>query len=262
MSIVTGHSAGTPSWFDLMSPDLVGARAFYKALFGWDYFINGPEMAHYTLALKHGQPAAGIGPRPPDAAVPSVWSVYFDTKDIQASLDAVVANGGSVMFGPHKVGETGHMAMAFDPTGAAFGLWQAGKHLGAGVTGEHGAMAWSELYTRGSEAALGFYAAVLGLTHKPLPGMAYWTLHDVGNEGEPSVAGVMQMTEEWPENIPPHWRPYFAVDNTDDAINLVKGNGGALVMPAFDTPYGRMAVVEDPYGATFSIIQLPSQPAA
>lgn len=258
MSVVTGHSAGTPSWFDLMSPDLEGARAFYKALFGWDYHINGPEMGHYTIALKGGQPAAGIGPRPPDAAVPSVWSVYFDTPDIQASLDAVVANGGKVMFGPHVVGETGSMAMAFDPTGAAFGLWQAGQHKGAGVVNQHGAMTWCEVYSRSAEAARDFYAAVLGLGHKAMEGMAYWTLHN----GDPAVAGVMQITDEWPESVPAHWRPYFAVDNVDDALDIVKGNRGAVTMPAVDTPYGRMAAVEDPFGATFSIIQLLSQPAA
>lgn len=259
MPHVNGHVAGTPSWYDLMSPDLEGARAFYKALFGWDYLINGPEMAHYTVALKDGRPAAGLGPKPPGVEMPSVWSVYFATDDVDASLAAVTAHGGSVTMPSMTVGDQGRMAMAADPSGAVFGFWQPDTHKGAEVINEHGAMAWCEVNTRAGEAVAGFYAAVMGLTVKPLPGgMAYWTLH----KGEGAVAGVMQMDEQWPANLPAHWMPYFGVHNTDEAIDIVKGNRGTLHVPPFDTPYGRMAVVADPFGATFSIIQLSAQSAS
>lgn len=259
MSHVNSHAPGTPSWYDLMSPDLEGARAFYKALFGWDYFINGPEMGHYTIALKDGRPAAGLGPKPAGVEMPSVWSVYFATDDVDASLAAVSAHGGAITHPAHTVGEQGRLGMAADPSGAVFGFWQPGTHRGAEVVNEHGAMAWCEVNTREGEAVAGFYCAVMGLTAQPLPGgMAYWTLH----QGDCTVAGVMQMNEQWPANLPAHWMPYFAVDNTDEAIDIVKGNGGALCVPAFDTPYGRMAVVADPFGGTFSIIQLKAMAAS
>ena len=41
---------GTPTWVDLMTPDMDGARKFYHALFGWDYDIGGPEFMGYTTA--------------------------------------------------------------------------------------------------------------------------------------------------------------------------------------------------------------------
>ena len=37
--------------------------------------------------------------------------------------------------------------------------------------------------------------------------------------------------------------------------------GGSVLVPQFDTPVGRMAVIADPQGAVFSIIQQAPQPA-
>ena len=42
--------AGAPTWMDLAASDPEGARAFYKAVFGWDYDIGGPEYGGYTTA--------------------------------------------------------------------------------------------------------------------------------------------------------------------------------------------------------------------
>ena len=42
--------AGTPTWGDLMTPDIDAARAFYHAVFGWEYDIGGPEFGGYTTA--------------------------------------------------------------------------------------------------------------------------------------------------------------------------------------------------------------------
>jgi predicted enzyme related to lactoylglutathione lyase len=66
------------------------------------------------------------------------------------------------------------------------------------------------------------------------------------------ICGVMQMDEQW-EGIPPHWMGYFAVDNTDVALERVVAGGGEVKVPAFDMPYGRMAVIADPFGAIVSI---------
>ena len=75
------------------------------------------------------------------------------------------------------------------------------------------------------------------------------------HKGPTTVAGVMQMTKEW-AGIPPHWMSYFAVENTDAAAAKVQALGGKVSVPPFDTPYGRIAVVNDPTGAVFSIIKM------
>ncbi|MDQ3250245.1 MAG: VOC family protein, partial [Chloroflexota bacterium] len=75
--------------------------------------------------------------------------------------------------------------------------------------------------------------------------------------GEEMLCGVLQMDANW-EGIPPHWMGYFAVDNTDAAIERATAAGGKLMVPAFDTAFGRVAVLSDPFNATFSIVQPPA----
>jgi hypothetical protein len=83
--------------------------------------------------------------------------------------------------------------------------------------------------------------------------MEYFTMQ----RGEQMVCGVLQMDANW-EGIPPHWMGYFAVDNTDAAAERATAAGGKVMVPAFDMPYGRMAVLGDPFDATFSIVQSPA----
>jgi predicted enzyme related to lactoylglutathione lyase len=257
MPQVDRHVVGTPNWFDLMTPDGEKARAFYSKLFGWDFNVGGAEMGGYSMCLKNGQPVAGMGPMPENAPFPTAWSVYFETANVDASVEAVKANGGQVTMPPMDVMEEGRMAVCTDPTGATFGFWQGNKHTGAKIVSEPGAMAWSEVYTRDGVKASAFYQAVMGLKAVKMEGMEYWTLDHGAQQHH---CGVMTMDKDWPENIPPHWRPYFAVNQTDASCEIIKNNGGKVLMGPFDTPHGRMAAVEDPFGATFSIISgIPSK---
>lgn len=252
MAKVEMRLAGTPAWFDLMTPDLEGARKFYGELFGWTFLVGPAEMGYYTMCQLGGANAAGMGLKPKDAPYPTVWSVYFKSTDINASVEAVKANGGQVMVGPMDVAGEGHMAVCLDPTGATFGFWQDGRHTGAHVADEPGAMTWAEVCTRDGAKARDFYVKVLDCEAKQLPGMDYWTLDKNGA----ATSGVMHMGEKFPKEIPPHWMAYFAVSDTEASVELLKKNGGKLHNGPFDTAYGRIAVVSDPYGAVFSIIKL------
>ncbi len=254
MSHVDQHDAGTPSWFDLMTPDLEGARKFYGELFGWTFLVGAPEMGYYTMCQKNGRNAAGMGKRPDDAPYPTAWSVYFDSKDVDASAARVRALGGTIVMGPMDVMDQGRMLVAVDSTGATFGFWQGRSHKGGQVVDEHGAMTWCEVNTREGAKAADFYAKVLDLEPRKMevPGHNFFTLH----RGEKPVLGAMEMNEKWPAEIPAHLMAYFAVDDTDAAVETIKSLGGALRHGPFDTDYGRIAVVADPYGANFSIIKL------
>ena len=98
-----------------------------------------------------------------------------------------------------------------------------------------------------------FYGKLFNLTPQKMEGMDYFILQ----QGEQMVCGVLQMDANW-EEMPPHWMGYFAVDNTDAALERVSAAGGKIMVPAFDMSYGRMAVIADPAGAVVSIVQLPS----
>jgi uncharacterized protein len=263
MAHVTSHRDGNISWYDLSTPDLAVAKAFYGALFGWNFASGGPEVGFYTMCSVGSAPAAGMGTPMPGDTSPTAWTVYFASSDAAATSASIKAAGGQVMVDPMQISDQGTMVVASDPTGAVFGVWQPGRHTGAGVVAEHGAMAWQEVATRDAVAAKAFYGQVFDLRDQPMndgSNVEYYTLHQktsANADERDMVAGVMQMNEQW-EGIPPHWMPYFTVDNTDQSCELATKHGGTVVYPSFDTQYGRIAGLRDPGGAVFSIIQLPA----
>ncbi|MGA9524655.1 MAG: VOC family protein [Myxococcaceae bacterium] len=258
MTTINKHTFGTPAWVDLMTPDLEKARAFYGELFGWTFDVGSPETGFYTMCRLGGRNAAGMGKMPPDAPFPTSWSVYFAVESTDATCARIKEHGGQIMMEPMDVMGEGRMAFCADSTGAAFGLWQPMRHTGANVIEEPGAMVWQEVNTRDAARAVKFYSGVFGLEGRKLedPTMQYFTLH----KGPKAVCGVLQMDEKWPKEIPPHWMNYFAVSNTDEAVKKVTKLGGKVVEAPFDTPYGRMAVVTDPFGAHFNLV-VPSDEA-
>jgi len=244
---------GTPTWFDLMTEDPDAAQDFYGHVLGWDFTpSSGPEMGHYRMALHDSTIAAGLGKSQQPGM--NAWSVYLDTPDVDATTAKVEAAGGTVVAPPMQVADAGRMAIFADPTGAVFGVWENGEHTGAQVRDEPGAMCWCEVNTPDAAKARSFYEQVFGLTTKKMEGMAYWTLHRP-DDSETAHAGILQMTEEWGDT-PPHWMCYFAVDDVDAALERVKEKGGRVCVPAFDTPYGRMSVVDDAQGATFTLMRM------
>jgi len=252
MTTLTPHAVGTPCWLDLTTPDSEAVRPFYESVLGWHFKRQGSANGEFSVIYR-GQDAVA-------AAVPPMgeggaWCLYFASADVFADAERIRELGGQVTLEPGQVGESGSLLMAKDPTGAAFGLWQAGKHVGmtGPGSGQSGTFAWAELHTRDAEQARDFYTALLHSTSQPIPGMDYHTLH----QGEEQTAGIMQMTNRWPVDAPSQWVVYFSVSSTDRAVEAAQASGGRLISPPHDSPYGRLATLADPAGALFSVIELP-----
>jgi predicted enzyme related to lactoylglutathione lyase len=169
-----------------------------------------------------------------------------------------------VMMPAMDVMTSGRMAFVVDPEGAYVGLWQAGDHLGAGVFHKPGAMNWNELSTRNAAGAREFYGKALGWTFEEFPGSdpSYWliTMPDK-KQGDPLSedvynGGMMTMDESFPDTIPPHWGVYFGVTDADVTAGKATELGGSIVVPAMDTPAGRICVVSDPQGGMFPLTLL------
>jgi predicted enzyme related to lactoylglutathione lyase len=250
----SSYTPGTPSWVDLSTPDTSAAAAFYGSLFGWEVEEGGPEFGGYRMAHLRGRPVAGIGPQMQPNMPPS-WATYVDTDDADAIAKAVTDAGGQTFMAPMDVMDVGRMAVFADPTGAAFGVWQANKHLGAGIVNEPVSLCWNELATREPDRAIAFYRDVFGWqarTHAPDPVPYTEFLLD----GPDSIAGMMPMDDSIPAEVPAHWRVYFAVADIDATVAKAAELGGSVHMSPMDIPQGRMAALADPQGAMFSVIKL------
>lgn len=252
------YKPGTPCWIDLMVPDQQAAIDFYRDLLGWQGEVGPAETGGYAVCTLKGKPVAGImkAMNPdgtvPDPMPPTVWTTYLSTDDIDSTVSSVTGAGGTVMMGPMDVMDLGRMAVITDPTGAVVGLWQPRSFSGAGIVNEHGALVWNELTTGDIPAASAFYSSVLPVTtaRSEMEGAEGYVEYQVDGR---AVAGIMDLSK-LPPGVPPHWQPYFSVDNVDEIQAAAVRAGGTVLAPAFDMVAGRMAVLADPQGGSFSVI--------
>lgn len=259
--------AGAPCWTDLMTSDVEKAKDFYTALFGWSYETADQETyGGYVTAFKDGAQVAGLMAKMDDQAtpdqptIPDAWTVYLKSDDIRETAEKIQAAGGQTFVEPMEVPEQGHMAMYADAGGAAFGVWQSTGHAGFENLAEPGTPAWFEIQTRDFAPTLKFYQQALGwktFTTSDTPEFRYATL----GEGEDQRAGIFDATGDLPDGAPAHWTVYWDVTSTDETVATATALGATVILPAVDTPYGRMAVLVDPMGAPFRVIQHRSSDA-
>ena len=239
---------GTPCWIDYGAADMEATKDFYSALLGWEYTGGEPEFGGYLTATKNGEQAAGLGPQQ-DPNDPPRWTTYFAASDAAATAARIREAGGTVVVEPMEVGPMGTMVIALDPQGNPFGLWQSGMHTGARIYNEPGSLAWNEAMADDSAAAREFYSAVFGFRFEPMGGedMDYTTFSTGGNP----LGGLGGRQGG---SMPRGWLTCFSVEDTDRAVAAVEEKGGAVTVQPMDTPFGRFAVVADPWGAPFEVM--------
>lgn len=257
----TSHAPGTFSWVELATTDPAGAKSFYGELFGWETQDNEVPGGGgtYTMALVGGRAVAGIAAQPEQqrsAGVPPNWFSYVAVASADDAAAAAKELGGQVHAGPFDVGEAGRMAVVADPSGAMFGVWQAGDAPGAGRVNEPGCLCWNELATNDVEAASRFYFELLGWTIEEIDtggGPRYWTVrHDGAAAGR---NGGMRELGPAEEGVPPNWVPYFATESVDASLAKAGELGGSTLVEPVEVPAGKFAGIRDPQGAAFSIIE-------
>jgi len=121
---------------------------------------------------------------------------------------------------------------------------------------------WYELMTPDPAAVAPFYRAVLGwdipAEGHPIPSGSEYreiTRTDGGNAG-----GVLTLTPGMAQSgSKPGWLTYFHVDDVDAALAQAAASGGAVHMDQTMPGVGRMAMLSDPQGAAFYVMN-PSPP--
>jgi uncharacterized protein len=253
----TAWPSGTPCWIDLGVADVAKARAFYSALFGWQIEEGPPEAGGYSTCMLDGKAVAGIGPEMSPDGDPPAWTTYLATDDADDTAGKIREAGGQLAAEPFDVMDIGRMAVAVDPGGAGFGLWQAKLHTGIGRANEPGTLIWNENMSRAYDANKDFYRAVFGYDYGDMSSgdFHYATLDLDGN----TVGGIGEIGADFPAEVPAHWMSYFAVEDADAAAAKAAELGGSVMRPAWDTPYGRMAILTDDQGAVFAVMSASAE---
>jgi len=245
-------ASGRFVWFDLMTPDTEGAKAFYGALINWtttkwssgDYemWTAGKEQVGGLMAL-------------PEAGAPPHWLGYVASEDVDAAVKRVEQLGGKVHRPPSDIPEVGRFAVVADPQGAVFALFKSSTPQAVPEMRKPGHVGWAELNTTDWKSAWRFYSELLGWKKVSSmdmgPGVGEYFMF--GDGGEPPMLGGMSDAAK-AMNAPPHWLFYFNVKSVDAAAARIPSLGGKVLNGPMDVPGGdRIAQGQDPRGAMFAI---------
>lgn len=251
MTLKTSYQPGEPIWVDLGTPDLDATLAFYGGLFGWGCEEPRSEFGGYRNLTLDGRKVAGVMPILSPEQQHPVWTSYVCTDDADRTTALVQQAGGGVIAPPMAVADLGRMAVFTDPSGAAFGVWQPGTHVGTEVVDVEGAPAWIELSTRDQDGVLPFYGTVFGWAPKVTPG--YTELQLDGR----SVAGCMDTPEGVPAEVPSFWMPYFLSADPAAKAQQAQELGATVLVPFVEMESVAFSVVADPHGSAFGLLRPP-----
>ncbi len=120
---------------------------------------------------------------------------------------------------------------------------------------------WYELMTDDADAAAAFYGSVVGWTFsRPDPASPVDYRHITRSDGG-GQGGVLQLTAGMTaEGAFPAWVPYLHAADLDAAVAAVLADGGSRFSPRTDIAEGSFAMVADPFGTPFYLMQ-PAPPA-
>jgi len=256
---VSKYPHGTFCWADAFSTDIEATKKFLTGLFGWTSkdMPTGQENMDYTQFFMDGKVVAGASPFPAMMkGMPSFWSNYVNVDNVDEVVAKVEELGGKVTMPAMDVLDQGRMAGIQDPTGANVNIWQAKNHIGAQLVNTIGAMGWNELYTKDLETAKKFYTELFGWSFESSPDMPDYVI--IKNNGRMN-GGAMEITKEM-EGMPPNWTVYFTVANIEESLKKVKELGGVVHMGPQKVSVGQFAMISDPAGAGFIIMESAVKP--
>jgi predicted enzyme related to lactoylglutathione lyase len=252
------HHVGKVIFVELITPNLAVAKQFYAGLFGWTFRDIQAGEIEYAEASLDGRPVAGLVRKdvPAGKHRQPAWLSFIAVRDVDAAKKIALQHGAKVLFEPHSFPNRGREAVFADPQGAIFAVLASSSGDPPDVLAAPGEWIWSSLITSDPDTDAAFYqklfdyevfdwAADEGAQHLMLA------------SGNYARASANTLPANKP-NIHPHWLNYVRVeDAVKMTAKLVALGGRVLVEPRVDRHGGKVAVVADPLGAHFGLLEWP-----
>lgn len=260
------EQTGAFIWYELMTSDVAAARAFYRAVVGWQIdeqaVPSGGGGAYHMVRRSDGGFAGGVMVMGPEMLAegwrPS-WLGYVHVPDVDRVAGEFAGAGGSVVMGPMDLPGVGRIALARDPQGALIYLMDptppsdqpdAQSDVFSVDRPQH--MRWNEFNATDLDAALTFYRQRFGWAQEGEMDMGPLGPYRFIQQGGVAIGAFMRKVPEQPE---PAWIFYAGVDDIDRAVAAVVANGGTLLVGAMEIPGGEFsATALDPQGAVIGLV--------
>lgn len=253
---------GSWIWYELMTPDPAGAKAFYEEVIGWtitpgspatnDYgFLSAPDgaMVGGLLGLTADMTAHGARP---------CWLGYVGVDDCDAAAAAIAAAGGSILMPPNDVPMAGRIAMVADCCGAPFYIMTptplpgGGESTAFSAARNPGHCGWNELMAGSAANAIAFYTGQFGWTLPDAMDMGPMGQYQFIAHDGVTVGAIMGKMPDMPAAM---WNHYFWVPSIAAAKAAIERAGGQVINGPMQVP-GDDWIVQgiDPQGAVFSLV--------
>ncbi len=252
------HHVGKVIFVELVTPDLAATKQFYTGLFGWTFRDIQGGGIEYAEASLDGHPVAGLVHKdlPIGEHRHPRWLSFIAVRDVDKAKEIALQHGAKVLFEPHYIPNRGREAVFADPQGAIFAVLASSSGDPPDDLVVPGDWIWSSLITIDPDTDAAFYQKLFDYEVFDLP-------DDDGGQhlllasDNYARSSVNTLPANRP-NLHPHWLNYIHVE---DAVKMtakvVELGGRVLVEPRLDRHGSKVAVVADPLGTPFGLLEWP-----
>jgi len=252
----TEHHLGKMVWADLVTPDLAAAEKFYGGLFGWTFHRIRAGSSDYAVAMLDGRPIGGMMEKPIPAAErrQSAWLTFMAVGDVESVKRVATAHGAKVLADSRSYPMRGRQCVLSDPEGAVFAILASSSGDPPDYLPVSGEWIWSSLHAKDAGAEAAFYQELFGYDVFDMPSdddseHLILSTDNYARASANSLAGGSTRRH-------PHWLNFVRVDHAAETTAKVIAMGGRiLVEPHADRHGGMIAVVADPAGAPFGLME-------
>ena len=254
---------GSWIWYELMSPDPEGAKAFYEAVVGWSMTTgHGDNNTDYGfITAQDGAMTGGVlrlKPEMVEHGARPCWVGYIGVDNVDASVAAIEAAGGKTLMPPFDIEMVGRVAMVSDCCGAPFHVMTPNPPPGRGESTAFAAKpnpghcGWNELMAGNAADAIAFYTGQFGWTLPEPMDMGPMGKYQFIAHDDTTVGAIMAKPPQVPVAA---WSHYFWVPSFGAALAVVIANGGQVINGPMEVPGGLWTLQGiDPQGAMFSLV--------
>ena len=249
-------------WYELMTGDPEGSKAFYDAVIGWTISEGAPEFNGYRMIQRSdGGNAGGVLPLTAEmqqhGARPT-WLGYINVADVDRAVESIERSGGKALMPAFDIPNVGRIAMVADPQGAPFYVMkpippQGRENEASDVfsTSADQRVGWNELQTSDTDAARKFYGEQFGWTSDEFMDMGEMGQYRFIEQSGTRLGAIFNAGE----GQHPRWRFYIRVPSISKAKETAEANGGTIAMGPHQVPTGDYIVIgTDPQGAEFALV--------
>ena len=254
-------------WYELMTSVPDAAQEFYSGLIGWTFKnsdASDTDYRHFSSAISDVGGVLPLTSEMSDGGARPAWVGYVGVQDVDASVAAIQAAGGSLHMEPWDIPGVGRIAFVADPQGAMFyvmtpippeGQPDAESRSFAAMEPMEGHCAWNELASSDPASAKAFYGKQFGWVQDgdmDMGDLGKYEFWKVGDDRGHMIGAVMPLMPGMPMSA---WTFYFRVPDIDAAVEYTKANGGTPLQEPTEIPGGEFSFTGiDPQGAGFGLV--------